>query len=151
AAVVDAAPGIGLASIAELVGVAIRPARVAQAGAPPARTDRGRDVIVRAQRAARAAIGGIGRGVGLAAVRLLVAVAVGPARVASAGALAVGARRHRDVIVGAERAAATTIGGIGRGVDFAAVGLLVVVTVRPARRAGAVAGAVGAGRGDVAE
>ena len=128
AAVVRIAREVRLAAVGQLVAVAVHPARLAGAVAR-ARHARRRDVVGGASEAASAAVAGIGRGIGLAAVRLLVAVAVHPARLARAAARAPRARRRRHVVGGAPRAAGPAVGDVRSGVDLAAVGLLVAVAV----------------------
>ena len=137
AAVVRVRAEAGLAAVAPLVGVAVRPARGARAVAYAGSALR-RDVVRRARRIAGSAVGCRAPEIDLAAIDQLVRIAVSPAGAARARALAVRARRS-DVVAGADVVAAAAGGDARVDVRLAAVGLLVRVAVGPPRSAGSVA------------
>ena len=139
-------PGVDLAAVRLLVAVAVREAGRADAVADAARARARRHAGARADDAAAAAVVGIARAGGLAAVRLLVGVAVAVAGGARAVAHATGAGDRRHVVARAGDAAATARGDSAEEVRLAAARLLVAVAVGEARVAGAVARAGGARR-----
>src|SRR5207302_1508622 len=136
-----AAADHGLAAVALLVVVAVREAGRAAPGAGARGARHRRHVARRAHRAAAAAVVDVGaEHLDFAAVGLLVAIAVAVAGRAVAIAGAAGAGDGRHVAGRAHRAAAAAVVRVTGDVGLTAVGLLVAIAVREARRAHPIAG-----------